>query len=118
MLLGKEQILNAKDLTHQDVEVKEWGGTVRVRVMTGAERDAFEQSVFKNKGKDGDLNTKLYRSKLLVATVVDESNNRLFTEKDIEALGEKSSVPVDKLATAAMKVNGLFASDVEEVIKN
>ena len=118
MYLNKEQILGAKDLTHEDVEVKEWGGTVRVRVMTGAERDAFEQSVFNSKGKDGVGNVKLYRSKLLVSTLVDEDNKRMFTDKDIETLGAKSSVPIDKLATVAMKVNGLLATDIDEVVKN
>ena len=118
MLLGKEQILNAKDLRSEDVECPEWEGTVRVKTMTGAERDDFEQKVFNSKGNDKEGNVKMYRAKLLVYTCVDVDNNLLFNEKDIESLGKKSSVPIDRLATASMKVNGLLASDIEEVIKN
>ena len=38
-LLSKEQILAAEDLPHKDVPVPEWKGTVRVRALTGFERD-------------------------------------------------------------------------------
>ena len=42
-LLNRSAILDAEDLKHEDVEVAAWGGTVRVRMMTGAERDEFRQ---------------------------------------------------------------------------
>ena len=41
MLLNKEQIQSVSDLETQDVEVPEWGGTVRLKSLTGAERDRF-----------------------------------------------------------------------------
>ena len=52
MLLNKEQILNADDLTFEDVEVPEWGGTVRIRCLESTERDEFEQSLLDAKGKN------------------------------------------------------------------
>jgi hypothetical protein len=33
------------------VSVPEWGGEVVVRALTGAERDAFEQSTIEQRGK-------------------------------------------------------------------
>ena len=39
-LLSKSAILCANDLQTEDVDVPEWGGTVRVRSFTGRERDA------------------------------------------------------------------------------
>jgi len=46
MTLNKEQILRADDLKTEEVDVPEWGGSVRVRVLTGTERDAFESSIY------------------------------------------------------------------------
>jgi len=44
-LLTRDAILEAQDLQHEEVYIPEWGGSVRVRTLTGAERDAFEQSI-------------------------------------------------------------------------
>ena len=66
--------------------------------------------------KDKEDGVKAYRAKLLTFTIVDDKMKLLFNMKDIEALGAKSSVPLDRLSTAAMKLNGLLAADVDEVI--
>lgn len=118
MLLGKEAILQAKDLITKDVEVKEWGGSVRLKTMTGAERDNYESQVLNTKTKNVEMNKKNFRTKLLVLTIVNEKNERVFTEEDIEALAEKSSLPIDMLATEAMKMNGILKEDEDELTKN
>lgn len=117
-LLTKDEILKSVDLAWQDIEVKEWGGTVRVRVMTGADRDKFEQMIFNSKGKDKNFNQENFRVKLLVMTLANESNERLFTEEDIAELAKKSSVPMDRLCEVAMQINRIGAKDVEEMTKN
>ena len=43
--LSRDAILQREDIKTEDVEVPEWGGTVRVRGMTGVQRDAFEASL-------------------------------------------------------------------------
>jgi len=40
-MLDKSTILAAKDLRTTDIEVPEWGGTVRVKAMSGREREQF-----------------------------------------------------------------------------
>ena len=39
MALSKDQILGAVDFSFVEVEVPEWGGTVRIRGLSAAERD-------------------------------------------------------------------------------
>ena len=39
--LSRDAILQREDIKTEDVEVPEWGGTVRVRGMSGVQRDAF-----------------------------------------------------------------------------
>jgi len=41
-LLTKDAILAAEDAVFEDVHVSEWGGTVRVKALSGLERDRFE----------------------------------------------------------------------------
>ncbi|MBI0320545.1 hypothetical protein JBF12_47905, partial [Streptomyces javensis] len=46
MLLGKQQILDAQDRRHEDVAVPEWGGSVRVAMMSARDRDRWEQETY------------------------------------------------------------------------
>ena len=48
--LTRDEILGADDLKTESVKVPEWGGTVLVRELTGAERDEWEASVVKTNG--------------------------------------------------------------------
>jgi hypothetical protein len=118
MLLTKEAILAAKDIETRDVEIPEWGGKVRVRALTGTERDKFEQDTVKRKGKDVETNLQNIRARLVVLATVDEQGNRLFGYHDIEALGKKSAKPLDRLFTVAMELSGIRDEDVEELAKN
>lgn len=115
-MLTREAILGAADGRFQDVEVPEWGGVVRVKVMTGAERDAFESLVIA-RSKLGQL-TENMRATVVAATVVDEKGAQIFTEADIEALGRKSWVALERVADVAARLNRLTDGDVEEIRKN
>lgn len=119
MLLTKDQILAAEDLKTVDVDVPEWGGTVRVSMMSGAARDAYEDSIidFDAKGKVT-RNLKNARAKLCAASIIDESGNLMFSEKEIDALGRKSAEALNRVFTAAQKLNALSDEQVEDLAKN
>ena len=114
-LLNKAAILGAEDLTHEDVPVRAWGGSVRVRVMTGAERDEFRGAIATD---DGKVPMGKFTAALLVATCIDENGARLFDIEDMEALKEKSAAALDVLADVAMRLNGLGGSAVSDAAKN
>jgi len=118
-LLTREAILQAQDLPYEDVAVPEWGGVVRVRALTGAERDRFEASIVEQRGKGGPrLNTQNIRAKLVALTVVDEHGNRIFTDDDVEALGRKSAAALNRVFEVAQRLSGLTQADMEELEKN
>lgn len=118
-LLTREAILQAKDLPYEDVAVPEWGGVVRVRALTGAERDRFEASIVEQRGKGAPrLNTTNIRAKLVALTVVDENGNRIFTDDDVEALGRKSAAALNRVFEVAQRLSGLTQADMEELEKN
>lgn len=114
-ILNKEDILKASDFKSVEVEIKEWGGSVFVRTMSGFERDEFEASVI---GKNGSVNHKNIRAKLLVRCICDESGKLLFSEHDITTLGQKSSKAIDRLFSIAQALNGIGDKEVEELLKN
>ena len=118
MALSKEDILSADDLKREVVKVKEWGGEVIVRTMTGAERVAFEDSVALNSGADRQINMKNFLEKLVVATVVDDKGVLMFTQADVVALSGKSASALLRVARVSQKLNGLTDDDVEGLIKN
>lgn len=113
--LTRESILEADDVPAEDVEVPEWGGSVRVQAMTGAERDKFEASMV-GKGNKPDLNN--FRAKLAAACIVDDDGNRLFSESDVKGLGKKSAAALDRVANAAQRISALSAEDVDELQGN
>lgn len=117
MLLKRDQILSSDDLKYEDVEVPEWGGAVRISVMSGVARDAWEQTLVpKVKGAGPDITN--IRARLVAACAVDEGGRLLFSEKDVAALGAKSGIALERCAKVAQRLNGLTDRDVEEAGKN
>ncbi len=118
MLLTKDAILKSKDLKIEKVDVPEWGGHVLIGTMPGTERDDFEAETYQMKGKDVTVNRRNFRARLLYRTICDEQGNPIFTRKDVDALGSKSSKALDRCFSVAQKLNGLGAEDVEDLVKN
>lgn len=117
MLLSREQIIGAEDRTTEDVEVPEWGGTVRVRALSGAERDAYEGSLVQIRS-DGTKKLTLAnaRARLVYLSACDEAGERLFTnEQDVNALGKKSATALQRVWEVASRLSGLTDDDVEEL---
>lgn len=119
MTLNRDQILESNDLLTESVSVPEWGGDVLVHTMTGADRDAFEDSLF-HIGADGKASRDVSNLavKLLVMTIVDDAGNRLFSPGDIEMLGRKSSAAIQRVYAAASRLNGIGAAAVAAAEKN
>lgn len=115
-LLSKEAIFAADDRPTEDVEVPEWGGTVRIRTLSGRERDAYNASLVKKTKSGGrDLNLENSAAKLVALCAIDENGNRLFpTEGDVIKLGNKSAAALTRIEAACQKLNGFTDEEVEE----
>ena len=81
--------------------------------MTGTERDAFEETIFKGGGSN--IGT---RARLAALTIIDEKGQRLFTDEDVQVLGEKSASALDRVYTVAIRLNGFTDQDVKDLEKN
>lgn len=114
-LLKKAEILGAEDLKHEDVPVPAWGGTVRVRMMTGTERDEFREMAAQH--EDG-IPPARFAALLLALTCIDETGERVFTLDDLEALERKAAGSVDVPAAVSMRLNGFGAQALAAAEKN
>ncbi len=117
-LLSKTDILSINDLKTEDVAVPEWAGTVRIRSLTGRERDTFEASLVRGEGKDRKVDMTNMRARLVGLTVISEFGERLFTDDEIDLLGAKCGAALDRVFTAAQRLNGLSSEDVDQLTKN
>lgn len=118
-LLGREDILRAEDFKTEDVAVPEWGGVVRVKSLTGDERDAFEAQI-RDARKDGTFrpNPAKVRSKLIAMTVIDEKGRKLFSHDDVVALGKKSAAAIERVWEVACRLSGLSKEDADEMSRD
>ena len=120
-LLTREQILSGGKSAKRYVEVPvpEFGirdGKVRVKLMSGTEREEFEQAVTDRKTL-GDVR-KGWRALMVAYTAVDENGKRLFTEAEVEALSLEAWTVLDRIADATAKLNKTSDAQIEELEKN
>lgn len=114
VILSGEQILNAKDVRTELIQVPEWGGSVYVRVLTGGERDNFEAQIRRSKdGVPDDI-----RARWAALIISDQDGNRLFSDKQVEKLKQKSASALDRILSAGQRLNGMTNEDIEELEKN
>ena len=114
MALTKKDILKADDIQKEMVNVPEWGGDIYLRTMSGLERDAFEQSIVKDKV----TNLRNIRARFCALVICDEDGKRLFTDADVVELGRKSSLVLSRIFDVGQSLNGFTNADVEELAKN
>ena len=112
--LTRTAILAIQDYETAEVEMPEWGGTVRVRGLTAAEVDKLGFSLAT---PEGDLDATLasgFRVKAVAWAVIDEEGNNLFTEADVAELGKKSHRAIDRLVDVIMELSNIGGEEEDE----
>lgn len=114
-LLSKEAIFGADDRRYEDVPCPEWGGTVRLRSLTGSERDAYEASIEKQVGNKVVRDVRNFRARLVVLSAINEDGTPLFERNDVVALSNRSAAALDRLFDVACRLSGISDDDVKEL---
>lgn len=119
-LLTKAQIEAADDRQWEDVEVPAWGGTVRILAMSGTDRNAYQAAmvVLGTNGKPQRVNLEDQLAKLVGKCLVGEDFERLYTDKEVKALGKKDGAVLDRLAAVVKRLSGLGEDAVEDAAGN
>lgn len=121
--LSKKAILEVDDLQKVEVDVSQWWpdpGKVLVSEMSADARDEFEQYLAEVARQQRDQNKQYahIRGPLCAMCIVDEGGNRVFTFEDMEKLGRKNSLALDRIFEEANKLNKVFGAEREDVEKN
>lgn len=106
-------ILATDDRATLDVDVPEWGTTVRLRALSGEDRERFEAFVAQE-NKDGE-ETPAVRATFLQLAIVDEAGDPLFTPAQIHALGRRNGYPITRLFAIGRTLSKMGADDAEEI---
>ena len=118
-IISKEQLLSVDDLLIEEVDVPEWGGTIRVRALSGTERDAFESSCVKNNRKGNtSVDLENIRARLCALAIVDEKGHRMFNADEAKELGKKSAVALQRIFEVATRLSGITEEAIEELEGN
>lgn len=109
-ILTFEEIMAAKDLDVQEIEIPEWGGTVKIKELTKAAREKLSKQAIVNGQVDSD---KLQL--LMLAECLEEPK---ITVEQAKQLWEKSAEVVDKILFAILDINGLSDLAQKEIQKS
>jgi hypothetical protein len=117
-MLTKDAVLKADDRPIQEVEVPEWGGSVLIKAMTGAERNAFLARHIQNPGKGQTIILDNMHADLAALSIINEDGSRMFSAAEVGALAQKSGTALERIFKAASKLNGLSDEDVKELAED
>jgi hypothetical protein len=118
--LDRDEILDYEDIETHVVPVPEWGkkAAVRLKVLSAAERDAFEASTVTVKGGKQKPNLANLRARLVARCMVDAKGERVFQSGDVARLGNKSSKALDRLFAKCQEINGFSDKDIEDLTED
>lgn len=112
----------------EDVAWPEANTSIRVRGLTGLERDRFEQAIFDNQQRRERARKKAgakpvpaipFRLALVVRAIVDEDGQRLFKDDEYTVVGERLPAEVtERVFDTARRLSGMSDKDAEELEGN
>ena len=110
----------ALDRPKEDVPVPELGDgkVVPVWGMTPRERTTFEDSLGRGSKTLVDKKKLQARERWVVECCRDDEGARLFTLSQLEQIGERSAVVVERLVNVALRLSGSTNEDLEKLTKN
>lgn len=120
-LIGRQQIDEAVDLKTEDVEVPEWGGTVRLRELSSKERSLIEATTIGAKGQTLELRIEAFktlREKTVCAALIDQDGKRLYQDKEAAQLGLKSGQVIERLFQKVQELSGMTAAAAKDAEGN
>ena len=121
----RQAILTADDLRREPVEVPEWGVTVYVRSLTGAELDEYQMAVADAEKKAAERNghgpilgLRNHRAKLVQIATVDADGKPIFCPGDEVLLGRRNAKAINRVYEKAVELCGLSDEERAEIAKN
>lgn len=121
--LTVDEILKLEDRPIERVDFPDnipgWGGRhVYIRTIGGKDRDNFDLSFVDletGKVRGGEKNV---RARLVACCACSRDGIRMFSDKQVEALGTKNGAALDLIYERARKLNRMGEKDIQELVGN
>lgn len=110
----REKILSSK-LKQEKIHIPEWGADIIVKEQTGAQRADIERLSLQFQ-EDERIYRKI-KALVIIHGVCDEEGTPLFTEKDIDKVGNLSGPVLEKIESAIAKLNLAQDKDIHKTAK-
>lgn len=111
----RDQIFAADDIRKEVVEIPEWGCSIEVRSLNGADRARILET-----GVDaaGNVSLQSVYPEMVIASAHDpETGEQIFDHSDKDGLMAKNALAIDRIAVVAVKLSGLESDSVDEAGK-
>lgn len=121
-LLDRAAIDAAQDIETEDVHVPEWGGYVRVKALSAAERAQYQASIVRAKlGEDGRIERELRIEDadivLAALGIVDEAGRHLYgVDEAREKLGAHHMRALNRVVAVIKRLSALRDEDVDSAV--
>jgi hypothetical protein len=112
-MISREQLLSQTATRYVDKVV--FGETYRIRSLSERERAEYE---IKLQDKKAGMSLNKARALLICRVLVDETNSRLLTDDDTEAVGRIDGRIASALYSIALEHNGFAEDDIKDLVKN
>jgi hypothetical protein len=114
-LTSADAILGIADLGAPVVlHVPEWGDDVLLRRPTANDRDAWELYCQEHATRPKSV----WRAKLAAMLLCDADNRLLFTQAQVEKLGEKSAAALNRIWEKGLEMMRITKEEIYEIEKN
>lgn len=108
-----------RTLPRENVRLDELGGLiVIVQGMSGKQRDEWESSLIKGRGRRRDVDTRNVRAKLVARCLLKEDGSRMFGDDEADLVGEIRVDVLQRLFNVAQRLSGVSDEDVDELGKS
>lgn len=109
-LLSKDAIKAANDSLSKEIEVPEWGGSIKIKLPSALECESFTKAQMAGNYMEALV-------AMCAAGIVDENGNRMFvTVDEIAALGSKSMDVLARIRDAIDELGN--RTKLEDLVKN
>jgi hypothetical protein len=115
--LGRDQFREKKPRRTAVVDIPELGGQVIVQAMTARERGEYEAQFITAKGEIRKLASRT-RELLAIASCVDSEGVKIFTNADLEWLGDVDAKILERITKAAQELSDISDKDLDDLAKN
>jgi len=102
----RDKIFAAKDIPSENLHVPEWEVDLVIKGMTAGERVTLMQNAYDVKTEQVNM-SKVYPDVVVSCSYDPETDEPVFTDADKEALMNKSSAAIEKIADVGLRLSGI-----------